>query len=143
MEGPVSRKLFTVAQANEVLPRVERLVLALRDRIAWMQTRPRQITFMLPDQQVINESPVDPDYFKTLLMIRKMLQEVDGLGAQVKDLGSGLVDFPSRLHGRDILLCWQVGERRVAFYHDMEAGFAGRQPIPDELRDAGPGEEES
>ena len=143
MEGPAVRKLFTVAQVNEMLPRVERLILALRDRVVWMQGQPRQVTFMLPDQQVVNESPVEPEYFKTLLTIRKMLQEVDGLGVQVKDLGSGLVDFPSRLHGRDVLLCWQLGEGKVSFYLDPESGFSGRQPIPDELRDRESGGDES
>src|SRR5262245_42310283 len=143
MEGPAARKLFTVAQVNEMLPRVERLILALRDRVVWMQGQPKQVTFMLPDQQIVNESPVDQEYFKTLLMIRKMLQEVDGLGVQVKDLGSGLVDFPSRLHGRDVLLCWQLGETKVSFYHDPDAGFAGRQPIPEEVGDPESGGDES
>jgi len=143
VEGPLTRRLFTVAQANDLLPRVERLVLALRDRVAWLQSRPQQVTFMIPERQVVNEGPVEPEYFRALLMVRSMIQEIDSLGAQVKDLGSGLVDFPSRLHGRDVLLCWRLGEQRVGFYHDPESGFSGRQPIPDELRDPRPTEEES
>lgn len=58
---------------------------------------------------------------------------VDGLqrlGVQVKDLDRGLVDFPALRRGEEVLLCWQVGEDEVAFWHGLEEGFAGRKPLP-------------
>ena len=50
-------------------------------------------------------------------------------GARLKDPETGLVDFPARLDGREVLLCWRLGEERIAWYHDAEAGFRGRKPL--------------
>jgi hypothetical protein len=55
--------------------------------------------------------------------------EVQALGVLVKDLDSGLVDFPAKRDGEDILLCWQLGEDEVAFWHGLEDGYAGRRPL--------------
>jgi hypothetical protein len=57
------------------------------------------------------------------------ITQVQAEGVLVKDLDSGLVDFPARRDGQDILLCWQLGEDEVAFWHGLEDGFAGRQPL--------------
>jgi hypothetical protein len=50
-------------------------------------------------------------------------------GVQVKDMDRGLIDFPAQVEGRDALLCWHVGEERIAFWHSPEEGFAGRKPL--------------
>ena len=55
--------------------------------------------------------------------------EIQATGVLVKDLDSGLVDFPAKRDGEDILLCWQLGEDEVAFWHGLEDGYAGRQPL--------------
>ena len=54
---------------------------------------------------------------------------VQAEGVLVKDLDSGLIDFPAKRDGEDILLCWRLGEEEVAFWHGLEDGFAGRQPL--------------
>jgi hypothetical protein len=51
------------------------------------------------------------------------------MGVLVKDLDTGLVDFPGKRDGQDILLCWQLGEDEVAFWHGLEDGYAGRRPL--------------
>ena len=61
--------------------------------------------------------------------LRGLLQEIVDLGVQVKDPDSGLLDFPSEVDGEPALLCWQVGEPRIAFWHSPEDGFAGRKPL--------------
>ncbi len=61
--------------------------------------------------------------------IELCLAELDEIGLQVKDLDEGLVDFPALHEGREILLCWKVGEDRVAYWHGIDEGFAGRKPI--------------
>ena len=53
-------------------------------------------------------------------------------GAIVKDLGTGLIDFPARLHGEEVLLCWRLGEDRVEHWHGLEEGFAGRKQLDPE-----------
>jgi hypothetical protein len=57
------------------------------------------------------------------------VQEIESIGAQVKDLDTGLLDFPCRLGEEIVLLCWKLGESRIDHWHTMEAGFQGRQPL--------------
>jgi hypothetical protein len=59
------------------------------------------------------------------------IEEIDAIGVQVKDLDTGLLDFPFVLEGETVLLCWKKGEARIEFWHRMEDGFAGRKPIDD------------
>src|SRR5579864_5984686 len=61
--------------------------------------------------------------------LRGLLAELSELGVQVKDVDRGLLDFPSVVDGREALLCWQVGEPRIEFWHTPEDGFAGRRPL--------------
>jgi len=60
---------------------------------------------------------------------KESLEEIDSIGVQVKDLDTGLLDFPCILEGETVLLCWKRGEPRIEFWHRIEDGFAGRQPI--------------
>jgi hypothetical protein len=64
--------------------------------------------------------------------LRGYLCEIEELGAEVKDLEIGLVDFPARAGSRTVYLCWKAGEPEIGFWHEIDAGFAGRRPI-DEL----------
>jgi hypothetical protein len=57
------------------------------------------------------------------------LDEIDAIGVQVKDLDTGLLDFPCEVNGETVLLCWKMGESRIDFWHTMDSGFRGRQPI--------------
>lgn len=61
--------------------------------------------------------------------LRSLMQVLKEQGVIVKDMSVGLLDFPSLRDGREVYLCWKYGEDRVAFWHDMDAGFAGRQPL--------------
>ena len=61
--------------------------------------------------------------------LRELIGSLVELGVQVKDLDRGLVDFPSEIDGQPALLCWQVGEERIAWWHAPEDGFAGRRPL--------------
>lgn len=62
--------------------------------------------------------------------VQELIGEITSHGVQVKDPGQGLLDFPSVVDGEDALLCWHVGEPRIAFWHTPEDGFAGRRPLP-------------
>jgi hypothetical protein len=62
--------------------------------------------------------------------VARAVEELQGLGVLVKDLDLGLVDFPALHEGREVLLCWQVGEDEVAYWHGVDEGFAGRKPLP-------------
>ena len=61
------------------------------------------------------------------------VDELEDVGVQFKGFEPGLVDFPAMLDGRPILLCWKLGEERVEYWHEIEAGYAGRQKLPEHL----------
>jgi hypothetical protein len=63
--------------------------------------------------------------------IREKVRVIHQLGVEVKDLDMGIVDFPSLRDGREVYLCWRVDEPTVAYWHDLDAGFRGRQPLED------------
>jgi hypothetical protein len=60
--------------------------------------------------------------------------EIDAIGVQVKDLDTGLLDFPCQLEGDIVLLCWRLGEGRIDYWHTVEDGFRGRQPIDERFK---------
>jgi len=69
-----------------------------------------------------------------LQRVRESIAEIDAIGVQVKDLDSGLLDFPFRLDDQVVLLCWQIGEPSIEHWHTTDAGFKGRQPVDDRFR---------
>jgi hypothetical protein len=58
-----------------------------------------------------------------------LIHQIQDTGAQIKDINTGLLDFSAMKDGREVYLCWQYGEEDIAFWHEVEAGFAGRQSI--------------
>ena len=69
-----------------------------------------------------------------LKQVQESVAEIDAIGVQVKDLDSGLLDFPCRIDGEVVLLCWRMGERAIEHWHTIEAGFQGRQPVDERFR---------
>lgn len=66
--------------------------------------------------------------------VRESVAEIDEIGVQVKDLDSGLLDFPFRLEDEVVLLCWRMGETSIEHWHTIDAGFKGRQPVDERFR---------
>src|SRR5687767_7901961 len=66
---------------------------------------------------------------ESFLEVRRLLGELGEMGVVLRDIDSGLIDFPALVDEREIYLCWRLGEDRVSFWHDLEAGFQGRQPL--------------
>ena len=69
-----------------------------------------------------------------LQQVRESIAEIDAIGVQVKDLESGLLDFPFRLDDEVVLLCWRMGEPAIEHWHTTEAGFKGRKPVDERFR---------
>ena len=69
---------------------------------------------------------------------RDVVSEIDSIGVQVKDLDTGLLDFPCRIDEEIVLLCWKVGEQRITHWHTVESGFQGRQPLDERFLRARP-----
>jgi hypothetical protein len=66
--------------------------------------------------------------------VRESISEIDSIGVQVKDLDSGLLDFPFRLDDQVVLLCWRMGETSIEHWHTIDTGFKGRQPVDERFR---------
>ena len=119
------RRRFTPAQANRTLPLVRRIVedlLVYGGELQKIALRPRQ----LGARERCGELEA---------RISDLQQELARVGCTYKASGGslGLVDFPGEIGGESVLLCWRSDEPALAWYHSIEGGFAGRQPIPAEL----------
>jgi hypothetical protein len=131
-------KYFSVAEANATLPYVRRIV---EDIVAeyerWKDAIYRYEMIAAgstaesgeSDEQVRLRAEVD----EIAQRINAYINELTSVGCIFKGFEGGLVDFHSQLHGRDIYLCWRLGEPDVGHWHEVESGFAGRQPLPPEL----------
>ena len=73
---------------------------------------------------------------KTIQRVKDTLAEIDATGVQVKDLDIGLLDFPCKVDGHTVLLCWKLGEQGITYWHDTSEGFAGRKPIDEKISKA-------
>jgi len=74
---------------------------------------------------------------RAIRRIKDVLAEIDAMGVQVKDLDVGLLDFPCKVEGETVLLCWKLGEPGIAHWHGTSEGFAGRKPIDERIANAG------
>jgi hypothetical protein len=74
----------------------------------------------------------NPELSKLVLDFERfdeLIHKIHDTGAQIKDINIGLLDFPAQRDGREVYLCWKFGEGDIAFWHEVDAGYAGRQPI--------------
>jgi len=72
---------------------------------------------------------------KAIRSAKDTLSEINAIGVQVKDLDIGLLDFPCKVDGEIVLLCWRMGEPTISYWHGTEEGYAGRQPIDGRMRE--------
>jgi hypothetical protein len=124
-------KLFTVQEANALLPNV-RVILAkiqrAHRRLSHFREQAKKASEAAEQGGGGIESGVA--YAAALTDLTVQLSELETLGVQLKDFERGLIDFPSLRDGRVVLLCWQLGEGdEVEWWHDVDAGFAGRTPL--------------
>ena len=124
-------KLFTIQEANALLPNV-RVILAkiqrAHRRLSQYQDGARKAAAAAEQGGGGIEQGVA--YATVLTELTGEMSELDTLGVQLKDFERGLVDFPSLRDGRVVLLCWQLGEGdELEWWHDVDAGFAGRTPL--------------
>ena len=124
-------RLYTVAEANALLPQV-------RTMVQKMLTARTQILHLQPELWPAVEAAAFNGGSKTvseasrfIVEIQNAIYALQSLNILVKDLNTGLVDFPAERDGRLVFLCWQYDEPSVQFWHDIDSGFGGRQRIDD------------
>ena len=133
----MSPRYFTAEEANDALQDVRPLTEELVEhRRALVELQELQLS--LTQRIAGNGGTVEPRKVQELQ--ERLDEEVAGIarcvariheaGALVKDLDEGLVDFPARREGEDVLLCWRLGEEEIGYWHGLEEGFSGRKPLP-------------
>lgn len=131
-------KTFTRAEAEELLPTVEpilRDICQWRVELAGVEERLAQLRAKAMGNGHAHPREDDDPRAEARRLGRQIAEAVamiNGLGVEVKELETGLIDFPSLRDGRIVYLCWRLGEGRIAWWHEVDAGFAGRTPLDDE-----------
>jgi hypothetical protein len=135
-------KHFTLAQAQSLIPRVDRL---LREAMALKSgfiEAERALQSFSERIMLMGGVTVDRDRFlraknrreSEAERLRNAVQQLLDLGCLVKDLDTGLVDFPTLFRGQEVYLCWKLGEPSIEFWHGVDEGFRGRKAIDGDFR---------
>lgn len=129
----MTRRYFTVEGVNALLPRLSLAAHAVREGAARLAAIAGQRYQSTPPAC---DSHVPPPYLEGLQALSGGLDTIRELGGEMKDVDTGLIDFPARRNGEEVYLCWRLGEDAVAWWHTLKAGVAGRNPIgPDDVWD--------
>ena len=127
-------RIFTVAEAQSLLPRLRTLLEELSQE--W-----KRISALNPEiQKARDNAPLNGyskfgvEYVESVSHLMSLIHEIKDMGVLLKDADKGLCDFPYIKGGRMVCLCWQLGEDRIGYWHDVETGFAGREPLEESDR---------
>lgn len=123
-------KLFSVEEANGLLPRIRMKLQMIRRDYEVVDGFRETARAAAAASESGGGMAGGSRYVQALYDIGKLTTEITEAGVQLKDYKRGLIDFPSMRDGRIVLLCWQLGDPdQIEWFHDVEAGFAGRQPL--------------
>ncbi len=130
-------KAFTLSEAQTLLPVLEALL--RKAQAAGARASELEMEMQELSQRIFMSGGMHVDVAqaakrranreKALQEARDTLTEMEEIGVQVKDLEKGLLDFPAVMDGRDVLLCWKLGEKEIGYWHTLEDGFTGRKPL--------------
>jgi hypothetical protein len=129
-------RLFTVNEANDLLPELRPLVEQILENIRRLKSASETV---IRREQLDAESPnlmdrlrEDGEVAKLIAQMQGWVDEINAHGCICKGVEQGLIDFPCMLGADVVFLCWQLGEPNVGFWHRIEDGFAGRKPLLDD-----------
>ena len=125
-------KYFSVAEAEAIIPELEKIFEAVAELAAQAEVKSASLRRR---QEGDDSDPAAAAIERSQLQflaqgINERLQNIVELGALPKGVEPALVDFPHRLEGRDVYLCWRLGDKRLTHYHGVNEGFSNRQPLP-------------
>jgi hypothetical protein len=135
-------KTFTLEEAQSLLPVVESLLRRAIDGKSSAEQVDSGLSDLARRIHLSGGMKVDvgrvarqrAEMENHLQRARESIAEIDAIGVQVKDIDSGLIDFPCSVDGQVVLLCWRMGEPSIEHWHTMDAGFQGRQPLDERFR---------
>ena len=134
---------FTLTEARGLLPRVARLLREATEFKRDYQRAERTIQAFTGQVNLMGGMQVDRGRMlemraqrdRTAKQLQQAVENIRETGCEVKDLDTGLIDFPSRYRGQEVYLCWKLGESDITHWHGIEEGFAGRKPIDQDFID--------
>src|SRR5262245_44347060 len=139
MNASANKKYFTIEEANQALPLVRAIVADIVRQYRAISERKELLDQVQKSRNSKGSRPNDPyteevaqveeQLEKDVTALQEYIEELEKLGVELKDVGRGLVDFRSLMDGREVYLCWLLGEDEVAHWHELDAGFAGRQSL--------------
>jgi hypothetical protein len=136
-----STRLYTVEEANRALPLVRAIVRDIVSLAGSVMDRRERLDEVRGHRREDENDIYDEELFQIEEMIEKDVDQLDvyvkelqNLGIELKSMTEGLIDFPTIVSGKPAYLCWKYDEPQVSFWHELEAGFSGRQPIVGDRR---------
>ncbi len=128
---------FSLDEAERLLPRLSALLLRMQElkrEHDQLQEKVRQFEGKMASDGHLLEAELNrarQEMTRAAAQVNDLIQEVQALGCELKDIDQGLVDFRTVMNGREVYLCWKLGEPSIGWWHDLETGVAGRQPLPE------------
>ncbi len=136
VRGYKPTKVFTPEQANAMLPLVRAITGDAVQLAKEMIERRRRLDQLTSGRDMASGDPYDDelaqieqDLESDARQLQEYVDELRQLGVEPKNFPEGLIDFPAEMDGRIVYLCWKYGEPEILYWHDLETGFAGRQPL--------------
>jgi hypothetical protein len=133
MDELEEQRIFTLSEARSLVPKLRQLLIRVSSEREVLLDMRAEIDQAREKAQFGGGSLVGPRYLKHMIRFSEAVQEIQYLGVLIKDYRTGLVDFPYERDGRIVYLCWKPDEDEIGWWHEVESGFAGRQPVTDEF----------
>ncbi len=127
----MEERIFTFSEAVGLIPQLRAILQEVVDEWNRVKGLNPQIQKARDRSQFDGGSPYGVEYIETVTHLMVLLQQVRDMGVLLKDVDKGLCDFPYMKNGKVVYLCWQLGEDTIEYWHDIETGFAGREPLDD------------
>ena len=137
---------FSVGDVEALIPALERIfvhVLQIRAGLRGIEAQLERAGVRMSREELLESDDGPPEIRRAKAVfggfyeaLADEIERVRDLGGEVKDVETGLVDFPGRRGGEEILLCWRLGEKKLGFWHPVDSGFAGRRPVDEDVERA-------
>ena len=121
-------KHYTLEEARALLPQVREWLKRLNDLRPELNRFDKRLTSLMSPGCDVGGNLVN-GWIRTLAGMQEVLGEFERRQIQIKDIERGLVDFPAVIGGKEVFLCWEQDEDDIEFWHDLEAGYSGREPL--------------
>ena len=125
----MEERIFTLVEAQSLLPVLRSLLLEISE--VWNHVREvnPKVQQARDNAQFDGYSEFGVEYVESVSHLMLLIHQIKDMGVLLKDAEKGLCDFPYLRQGKIVYLCWQLGEERIEYWHEIETGFAGREPL--------------